>query len=297
MQPSSDRARPGTISVAMATYDGARYLPEMLDSLAAQTRLPDELVIRDDGSTDGTLAVVDDFAARAAFPVRVLPAGERLGYAQNFVTVSRSCAGDLLFFADQDDVWHADKLETVERAAPLGEAAAIFHDFSLQAGDGSPLEPSFFGVLAERGYRPSLAMKGCTIAVTRAFIDTWDWPPPMSRVSHDFWVALLSTAFGQRRILSEVLIDHRLHESNTSGWIPDPESRCFTTPGDGSSDVDVLVDLVVRRRRLRAMTRALLDVVRERGESVDPAAAQALRRSLRVNRRRYREAADPVRPG
>ena len=287
--PPPDPARPGRISVAMATYDGERYLPQMLDSLAAQTRLPDELLVRDDGSTDDTLAVLHEFATRAGFPVRVLPAGDRLGYAQNFVTVSRACTGDLLFFADQDDVWHPDKLETVERAAPVGEAAALFHDFSLQGADGSPLEPSFFGVLAERGFGPTVALKGCTIAVTRAFIDTWDWPPPMSRVSHDFWVALLATAFGQRRILPDVLIDHRIHEANTSGWIPGPESRTFTSPGDGSSDVDVLVDLLVKRRRLRARTEALLEVVRERGEAVDPAAARRLRRSLRTNRRRYRE--------
>ena len=294
--PPSASAHSGRISVAMATYNGERYLPEMLDSLASQSRLPDELVVRDDGSTDATLAVVDDFASRAGFPVRVLPAGERLGYAQNFVTVSRACTGDLLFFADQDDVWHADKLEIVEAATPPGEAAALFHDFSLQDADGALLSPSFFGVLAERGFGPTVALKGCTIAVTRAFIDTWDWPKPMSRVSHDFWVALLSTAFGQRRILTDVLVDHRIHEANTSGWIPDPESRTFTSPGDGSSDVDVLVDLVVRRRRLRAMTRTLLEVVRERGEGVDPAAAQRLRRSLRTNRRLYREASDPDGP-
>jgi len=286
--PAPDPAPPPRVSVAMATYNGERYLREMLDSLAAQTRLPDELVVRDDGSTDRTLAVVDEFATRAAFPVRVLPAGDRLGYAQNFVSASRACSGDLLFFADQDDVWHADKLETVERAAPLG-AAALFHDFALQGGDRSPLAPSFFGVLAERGFGPTVALKGCTIAVTRAFIDTWDWPPPDSRVPHDVWVALLATAFGQRRILPDVLIDHRIHEANTSGWIPGPESRTFTSPHDGSSDVDVLVDLLVKRRRLRARTEALLEVLRERGDAVDPAAAQRLRRSLRTNRRRYRE--------
>ena len=290
MQSSvSEPSRRGRISVAMATYNGERYLPEMLSSLAAQTRLPDELVVRDDGSTDGTLAVVDDFAGRAGFPVHVLPAGERLGYAQNFVTVSRACTGDLLFFADQDDVWHADKLETVERLAPVGEPAALFHDFSLQGGDGSPLAPSFFGVLAQRGFEPSVALKGCTIAITRAFVETWDWPPPMSRVSHDFWVALLSTAFGQRRILPDVLIDHRIHEANTSGWIPSPDSRTFTSPGDGSSEVAVLVDLLDKRRRLRARTESRLEVVGEGGEAVDPAAAQRLRRSLRTNRRRYRE--------
>ncbi len=283
MQPA------GRISIAMATYNGERYLPEMLDSLAAQTRLPDELVVRDDGSSDRTLDVVRDFADRAGFPVRVLPGGDRLGYAQNFVTVSRACTGDLLFFADQDDAWRPEKLETVARAATGNEPLALFHDFSLERADGEEIAPSFYGVLGERGFGPSVALKGCSIAVTRGFIETWDWPAPESKVSHDFWVALLSTAFGQRRILDDVLIDHRLHEANTSGWIPTESSREFTSAGDDSSDVDLLIDLVVKPPRLRPLTRAFLDVVEERGEHVDPDAAGRLRRSLRVNRRHHRE--------
>ena len=71
--PASLGAR--SVSVAMATYNGERYLPEMLESLAAQTRLPDELVVRDDGSTDGTLGVVHDFARRVPFRVEVIAGG------------------------------------------------------------------------------------------------------------------------------------------------------------------------------------------------------------------------------
>ena len=157
-----------------------------------------------------------------------------------------------------------------------GEVAAVFHDFSLQAADGSQVAPSYAGVLAERGFLPVVALKGCSIAVTRGFIDTWDWPPRSSPVSHDFWVTLLATAFGQRRILPDILIDHRIHDRNTSGWIPDQNSREFTRSGDGASDIDLLVDLVVKPPRVRGLTATFLDVVRERGESVDPAAAQRL---------------------
>src|SRR4051794_21844611 len=92
-----DRTGP-LLSVAMATFNGETYLPEMLDSLAAQTRPPDELVVRDDGSSDATVALLEDFASRAPFPVRVLGGGVRLGYAQNFVATSRECSGDLIFF-------------------------------------------------------------------------------------------------------------------------------------------------------------------------------------------------------
>src|SRR4051794_5787609 len=290
--PRSLLARTGRLSVAMATYNGERYLPQMLASLAAQTRPPDELVVRDDGSSDRTLDVVHDFAAGAPFAVRVLPGDERLGYAQNFVAASRACSGDLLFFADQDDVWRPEKLETVARAVSRGDVAAVYHDFSLEAADGSPIAPSYAGVLAERGFGPVVALKGCSIAVTRGFVDTWGWPPQSSPVSHDFWVTLLATAFGQRLILPDVLIDHRIHDANTSGWIPDEHSRDFTRPGDEVSDVDLLIDLVVKPPRLRRLTSTFLDVVRERGDGVDPAAARRLRHSLRANRKRHREAAD-----
>ena len=285
----SSRRRP-SVSVAMATYNGAIFLPEMLDSLAAQTLLPDELVVRDDGSSDATLRVLHEFAGRAPFPVRVLDGGERLGYAQNFVAVSGECSGDLVFFADQDDSWRPPKLETVSRAADPARSQALFHDFALQSEDGSPIAPSFYAVLAERGFGPGVALKGCSMTVTRAFLDTWGWPPASTSISHDFWVALLSTAFGQRRNLDDILIDHRLHADNTSGWIPDDSSRVFTRRGDQAPDVDVLIDLVIKQRRVKGWTRAFLDVLDERGERVDPEATKRLRRSLRTNRRRFREA-------
>src|SRR5690349_1470817 len=105
------------ISVVMATYQGETYLREMLESLAAQTRRPDELVVRDDASDDRTVAIVRDFAARAPFSVQVLADGTRLGYAQNFVAATAASSGDLVLFADQDDVWHADKLAVLEAEA------------------------------------------------------------------------------------------------------------------------------------------------------------------------------------
>jgi glycosyltransferase involved in cell wall biosynthesis len=286
--PQPDPTGPMRLSVVMATFEGETYLPEMLDSLAAQTRRPDELVVRDDGSSDATVAIVEDFAGRAPFPVRVLT-GERLGYAQNFVTASRECTGDLIFFADQDDSWRPAKLETVARAAHPDRSEALFHDFALASADGTELAPSYYGLLAERGFGPAVALKGCTMAVTRAFIETWGWPPADTSVSHDFWVALLATAFGQRHNLDDVLIDHRLHDANTSGWIPDASSRAFTEPGVPADDIDLLIDLVVKRPRLRAWTRVFLDAAEKPGEQVNAVAAQRLRRSLRTNRRRHRE--------
>ena len=110
-------------------------------------------------------------------------------------------------------------------------------------------------------------------------------------MSHDFWVALLATAFGQRLNLAERLIDHRIHGGNASGWIPEDSSREFTHAGDGSGSARLLIDLVLKPPRLRARTRTFLDVLGERGDAVDPVAAQRLRRMLRANLRQHRAAA------
>jgi glycosyltransferase involved in cell wall biosynthesis len=279
-----------TVSVAMATYNGERFLPEMLESLAAQTRLPDELVIRDDASEDGTVGILHAFARRAAFRVDVVAGGPRLGYAQNFVAASAGCKGGVIFFADQDDVWRPPKLSTVmHRVRRRHTPRALFHDFTLGAEDGSQVSPSYYALLAERGFPPVAALKGCSMAVTRGFVDLWGWPPPESSVSHDFWVALLSTAFGQRHNLPELLIDHRLHASNASGWIPDSTSREFTEPGDGSGPVRLLIDLVLKPPRLADRTRTFLEILDLRGDLVDPVAAQRLRRLLRANQRHHRD--------
>jgi glycosyltransferase involved in cell wall biosynthesis len=79
------------VSIALATYNGDRWLREQFDSLARQTLLPGELVIRDDQSTDRTLEVVEQFASEAPFPIRVIRNDTRLGFADNFMRALRNC--------------------------------------------------------------------------------------------------------------------------------------------------------------------------------------------------------------
>jgi glycosyltransferase involved in cell wall biosynthesis len=279
------------VSVVMATHNGERFLPEMLESLAEQTLPPDELVVRDDASEDDTVAILHAFARRVPFRVEVIAGGPRLGYAQNFIAATRACTGSVIFFADQDDSWRPPKLATITQAVRPRRPMAVFHDFALIDDEGARLADSFYDLISERGVPPVAAIKGCSMAVTRAFVDTWGWPPAESPVSHDFWVALLATAFGQRHNLPECLIDHRLHGGNTSGWIPEASSREFTRPGDGAGPARLLIDLVMKPPRLKARTRTFLDVLDARGDAVDAAVAARLKRMLRANLRRHREAA------
>src|SRR6478609_12105203 len=111
-----------TVSVAMATYNGAKFLQAQLDSLAAQTQLPDELVVGDDGSSDDTLAILEAFAASAPFPVRVDRNETRPDYGDNFMRTALRCTGDYIAFCDQDDVWLPEKIERCAAAMTAQDA-------------------------------------------------------------------------------------------------------------------------------------------------------------------------------
>ncbi len=113
------------VSIAMATYNGERFIEEQLASLAAQTRLPDELVVSDDGSQDGTLERVRIFAAQAPFPVRILCNHPGRGVLDNFDRVIAACHGDIVFPCDQDDVWLPQKLSEMAGALARHPSAGM----------------------------------------------------------------------------------------------------------------------------------------------------------------------------
>src|SRR5688500_1720476 len=116
-------------SIALASYNGERYIGGQLDSIARQTRVPGELVIFDDASTDATPRIVQDFARRAHFPVRLYQNPDRLGSTRNFENAIRACNGDVIFLCDQDDVWYPEKIACIEeRFINKHEVGAVFTD-------------------------------------------------------------------------------------------------------------------------------------------------------------------------
>src|ERR1700739_4682208 len=106
------------ISVAMCTCNGARYLEEQLESIALQSRLPYELIVCDDQSTDDTLAILKRFQAEATFAVKVVRNSQRLGSTRNFDQAIGLARGELIALCDQDDRWGTQKLERLFDAVP-----------------------------------------------------------------------------------------------------------------------------------------------------------------------------------
>ena len=118
-----------SLSIALATYNGERYISEQLRSITCQTRLPDELVISDDASSDATQAIIKSFAQNAPFPIRIVENSERVGSTGNFESAIRLCSGDIIFLCDQDDVWYSNKIALVEeRFVNNPDVGAVFTD-------------------------------------------------------------------------------------------------------------------------------------------------------------------------
>ena len=123
------------VSIAMAAYEGERFIAEQLESLASQTRLPDELVVSDDCSTDGTLGIVERFSKRARFSVRVVTGTRNVGLTQNFERSIAACTGDVIFPCDQDDVWMPQKVSKMTDALARYPSAGVVVSNSQVVGE------------------------------------------------------------------------------------------------------------------------------------------------------------------
>lgn len=234
-----------TISVALCTYNGGAFLSDQLASIAAQTRLPDELVVRDDASDDATPAIVQAFAARAHFPVRFERNAERLGSTRNFDGAISACTGDLIALSDQDDVWRPHKLSTIERrfleSPGLG---LLFSDADLVDAELNPIGARLWARIGfdsrrRRVWRtrgpltalvPGRIVTGATMAFRSSFRSlVLPIPEGIAPMLHDGWIALALAAVAGVALIEEPLVAYRQHGAQQIG-----------TPETGASRLGVL---------------------------------------------------------
>jgi hypothetical protein len=218
-----------TISIALCTYNGERFLPRQLASILEQTRLPDEMVVCDDGSTDGTLEILHDFAHQATFPVKVIRNGHTLGSSENFVQAIGLCEGTFIALSDQDDIWYPSRLERSERELNNHpEAALLFSDADLIDEQGGLLgsrlwmstgfSPRARRQLAAGEYRLCVELRfvtGATVMLRSSFKQTCF--PIGEGWIHDEWLGASTSLFGDLRPVSDPLICYRKHSSQQIG--------------------------------------------------------------------------------
>jgi len=207
------------VSIAMATFNGERFLAAQLSSLVSQTVKPLELVVCDDRSTDSTYTMLQAFAKEAPFPVRLFQNDANVGYRSNFTRAGSLCRGSFIFFCDQDDIWRKDKIARVLEYFATSDSLTVSHDLRVFFEDGRPPIGSYFEFLRLSGFSPALSVKGCATAFRSELIERFGWPDQLSNVSHDTWVCLMAAVVKRRGYLCDALIDYRIHEQNASGLL------------------------------------------------------------------------------
>jgi len=202
------------ISVCLATYNGESHLAEQLDSVLAQLSRDDELIVADDGSTDASLAIVND---RHDARIRVLDVPGHLGPAANFERALRAARGDIIFLCDQDDVWLPNKRAVFLDA--LRSADLVVSDCRVTDATLAVTLDSFF---AHRGSGPGLIRNlwrngflGCCMAFRRGIIDQ-ALPFPANIPMHDSWIGLVAQTCGTVHFVREPTLLYRRHGANFS---------------------------------------------------------------------------------
>ena len=220
------------ISIAMCTYNGAEFLPAQLQSILDQTRPPDEIVICDDGSTDGTRSMLEKFSAESSIPINLQFNSQNLGSVKNFEQAISLCTGDVIALSDQDDVWRTDKLEVFETVLNKSPAAGIvFSDAAIVDEDLKPLNRRMWDEVDFDAHKRKLiktgralevlitgwTVTGATMAFRSPFVKLSLPIPDEIAMIHDGWIALTIAAVADVVAIDEPLIQYRQHAQQQIG--------------------------------------------------------------------------------
>lgn len=220
------------ISIAMATYNGEQYIREQLDSLAAQTLLPYELVVCDDGSSDDTVGIVQEFAQGAPFLVSLYQNQDNLGFADNFHKAASLCSGDWIGFCDQDDVWLPNKLTLVNALIQrdrANELMLVTHSAYLSDRDLRPSGrklPSFqrSHTVGRFGHYGFWVIPGFACVFRAELVRCFEWSrrprnyfPGHYWQTHDKWVCMLANVLGDVCCIARPLAYYRRHAGSLTG--------------------------------------------------------------------------------
>lgn len=207
------------ISIAMATYNGEKYIEEQLQSFVDQTLQPDEVIVTDDNSTDNTVEIIREFAKKAPFKIEVSINEKNLGYAGNFSAALMKTTGDLVFLSDQDDVWFAEKISHMVHLATSKPKYLIYmNDAELTDGKLNSVNLTKCGQIKSAGLNDNSFVMGCCCAVRRELLD-FTLPIPQKFKAHDNWLVEIADGLEKKYIDLKVLQYYRRHENNESQFI------------------------------------------------------------------------------
>ncbi|MGN0343020.1 MAG: glycosyltransferase [Roseburia sp.] len=209
------------ISVAVVTYNGEKYIRQQLDSILAGLDAMDQVIVSDDGSTDATRDIVQEYM-RKDYRVQLID-GPGQGVIANVECALRNCYGNYIFLADQDDVWAKDKVQVVMETFRKTGAYLVMHDARVMDQNCEKvLKPSFFsyrhsGKGAVRNIIKNSYM-GCCMAFRKEVLNQV-LPIPRDIQMHDQWIGVVCDRMYHRTVLiRKQLLDYRRHENNVSDF-------------------------------------------------------------------------------
>lgn len=218
------------VSVCMATYNGKKYIRNQLDTIIDNLTYDDELIISDDGSTDGTLDILQEYERE--YKQVVVLKGPGKGVIKNFENALSNSSGKIIFLADQDDEWNQRKVEIVLNQFIKNNIMVVVHDAIIVDGEDNEISVSLF---KKRNSRPGLIKNfvknsyvGCCMAFRREIL-AYSLPFPQNIEMHDWWIGLISDCRKSSVFIEDKLIRYRRHENNVSSMKHNKVSRMLKT--------------------------------------------------------------------
>lgn len=206
------------VSIAMASYNGAKYIGEQLESIINQTYKNIEVVIVDDCSKDDTVAVIETYQKKYPF-LKLLINEKNSGVTKTFETAIINCKGFFIAISDQDDIWELNKIEILVHA--IGEHDAVYSNSLLVDASGQSLNKSFITIMNMKTYYSgapfllSNSVPGHTILMKQDFIlKILPFPP---NILFDLWIGFCAAGNNGIKFVDKILVKYRQHETNTIG--------------------------------------------------------------------------------
>jgi len=206
------------VSVAMATYNGEKYLKQQVDSILSQLGDEDELVVSDDHSSDGTLSIIEQYMKED--PRVKLFMNEESGVISNFDNALKHTRNDIIFLSDQDDIWKPEKVKTVKAYYEKNpKVQMIMSDITVVDNDLNTTIDSFYEFRGSRSGVIKNIIKnsyiGCAMSFRRELKEQI-LPIPRNVPMHDMWIGLVADLNKSALLIPEKLIYYRRHDANVT---------------------------------------------------------------------------------
>ncbi len=233
------------ISVAMCTFNGAKFIAPQLKSILNQSVLPDEIIICDDGSSDSTVNIIKEIIDdNRGMTFNLTLNLTNMGYVKNFEKAVGLCNGEIIFLSDQDDVWYPERIEKmIKPFMEGGNIGLVYSDAAIVDENLKPQGITVFGTrinarlmegqnrkVAEVVLNPDL--KGCLMAFKSNLVPSFLPIPENARElgwGHDHWFAVIAHATTEVCSINSVLMSYRRHEKNSgqdfAGMMRNPGMR------------------------------------------------------------------------